>query len=416
MPGKKKKMKRKRPVMSVPALYSEDIGLGGLKTKQQQLSSTLQNASFHLPVNKQEENKRQKRMERFVEHNIGLSAALPTTREKETDHFASTKKIGKHKKLVGKSMALEKPYLRLTTAPRACDVRPLSVLRSSLSHVKAHYIENEDFEFANEQLKSIRQDITVQHLRNDFILEVYETHSRMLLEHGDLNEFNQCQNMIRRLTDPNSADVTKVSGKKKGGKIRVILQTEEASDEFRAYSLLYDAVQNSWSDLLVHIASEQTILDINNEFNGAGEKGEVPIHQGSSVRHALKVLKAIVHNDYHAFFRLYDSAPHMSAYLMDYLVRRVRNEGYERLIAAYRPTVSTELIREVLSFHDLEETRQFLKKKGAIFLNNKDSPTFWVDCKATYTSYVQSAKWMHRAGIGMLPTWEGKIYGQDSLW
>lgn len=55
---------------------------------------------------------------------------------------------------VGRSTALEKPYMRLTAAPKAENVRPLAVLRKSLAHVKAHYIQNEDFEFANEQLKS----------------------------------------------------------------------------------------------------------------------------------------------------------------------------------------------------------------------------------------------------------------------
>lgn len=55
---------------------------------------------------------------------------------------------------VGTSTALEKPYMRLTSAPKAEDVRPLSVLRAALAHVKAHFVENEDFDFANEQLKS----------------------------------------------------------------------------------------------------------------------------------------------------------------------------------------------------------------------------------------------------------------------
>jgi hypothetical protein len=71
--------------------------------------------------------------------------------------------------------------MRLTTSPKAIDVRPLPVLRKALAHIKVHYINNEDFDFANEQLKSMRQDITVQHLRNNFVLNVYETHSRICM-------------------------------------------------------------------------------------------------------------------------------------------------------------------------------------------------------------------------------------------
>ena len=81
--------------------------------------------------------------------------------------------------LVGTSTAIEKSYLRLTTAPKSCEVRPLIVLQKSLVHIKAHYVQHDDFEYANEQLKSIRQDITVQHLRNEFVLNVYETHARI---------------------------------------------------------------------------------------------------------------------------------------------------------------------------------------------------------------------------------------------
>ncbi len=205
-----------------------------------------------------------------------------------------------------------------------------------------------------------------------------------------MNEFNQCQTVIRSLTGSNDSGETKNSGKskkkkKKSNKSDVLTQSEEAADEFRAYSLLYDVVQNSWLDLAVHLGSEKQ----NSHRRGKVDESsisEAPITHGASVRHAMKVVKAIIHDDYMAFFRLYESSPHMSAYLMDYLVRRVRNVGYARIIAAYRPSISTERFRELLSFHDLEEARQFLKKKGAVFLNENESPPFWVDCKATHLS------------------------------
>jgi hypothetical protein len=74
---------------------------------------------------------------------------------------------------------------------------------------------------------------------------------------------------------------------------------------------------------------------------------------------------------------------------MDYLVRRVRNVAYGRTIAAYRPSISTEHFREVLEFRDLEETRTYLKEKGAIFLNDSDNLPFWVDCKATHALFQE---------------------------
>lgn len=72
---------------------------------------------------------------------------------------------------VGLSTALEKPYLRLTTFPDPKLVRPLPILVKALAYIKNKYIQEEDFEWTNEQLKSVRQDLTVQGIHGPFCLQ-----------------------------------------------------------------------------------------------------------------------------------------------------------------------------------------------------------------------------------------------------
>jgi SAC3 family protein LENG8/THP3 len=323
--------------------------------------------------------------------------------------------------LVGTSTALEKPYLRLTTFPKPENVRPQPILVKALAHIKSCFVRDEDFDYANEQLKSVRQDITVQRLRNKFVLEVYETHARILLEHGDLDEFNQCQTMIRNLTtgnidtlmssSPQGANEEKEveSAEDDDGihnceqlqddssRFPCLKQTVDATDEFRAYGLLYALVQNSWGELTRGL--NDALEDVSpsttssRKRRGAQLPDQPPsiFSHGSAFRHAVQVVKAVMHNDYQAFFRLYDSAPHLSAYLMDFLVRRVREAAYERIIAAYRPTMSVEHFREALFLQDLDETRRFLQKNGAVFLRDSGVSKFFVDCKASALSSSSSS-------------------------
>ena len=263
----------------------------------------------------------------------------------------------------------------------------MEVLVKSLAHIKNRYIKDEDFEWANEQLKSVRQDCTVQGLRNPFVLEVYETHARILLEHGDLDEFNQCQTVIRSLLSgatPADSDTVCDEGVSSKGATYYehsgpLTQSPEVADEFCGYGLLYALVRNAWAQLKMDLAR------MDEELIGITGDDVDTSNVESSTLHALHVVKAVEANDYRTFFRLYENAPHMSAYLMDFLVKRVRDSAYERIISAYRPTVSIEHVRDCLQLQDMDETRRFLRQQNAVFVEEK-AGLFWIDCKASKLS------------------------------
>uniref|UniRef100_A0A7R9V2P4 SAC3/GANP/THP3 conserved domain-containing protein n=1 Tax=Chlamydomonas euryale TaxID=1486919 RepID=A0A7R9V2P4_9CHLO len=200
---------------------------------------------------------------------------------------------------LGTSMALEKEYLRLTSLPSASSVRPPNVLALALDLVKARWRERSDYKHACEQLKSIRQDLTVQHVRSLLTVDAYETHSRIALEVGDLAEFKQCHSVLKTLY----ADG--VQGQR---------------EEFLAYGLLFAQSTGKGSLFVSALPSDNADM------------------AHPTVAHALAVCRAFRMGDFHAFSSLYSSAPRMSPYLMDRMLPKMRAFACQAIMTAYRPT------------------------------------------------------------------------------
>ena len=263
----------------------------------------------------------------------------------------------------GKNQVLEKDYLRLTAPPRPELVRPQPILELHLKNLKAERArpdaDRRDYLWFCSQLKAVRQDCTVQRIRNAFAVDVYETHAKIALEEADLNEYNQCQTQLKELyfllkTDP-AATANRV--------------------EFLAYRLLYyvflsgNEKYNGGSSDLFHLMMSLTPQD----------------RQAPAICHALQVRQAVADMDYHGFFRLRRSCPNLGGYLMDHIIPTMRFQGLHRMCKAYRPSVSIKFVLQELGFsttemeEEIEIGRQWLLScacvlsDDGIYINTKES-------------------------------------------
>ncbi|KAK8143988.1 hypothetical protein G3M48_006476 [Beauveria asiatica] len=247
--------------------------------------------------------------------------------------------------IVGTSDVLEKRYLRLTAPPIPSNVRPEPILRQTLDLLKKKWRKEGNYSYVCDQFKSMRQDLTVQRIKNDFTVSVYEIHARIALEKGDIGEYNQCQTQLRSLYELGL----------KGNPV-----------EFKAYRILY----------FIHTANRTGLNDTMADLTAA-EKEEGPI------KHALSVRSALALGNYHKFFQLYLDTPNMGAYLMDMFVVRERLAALCNMCRAYKPDVKLRFITEELGFESDADAAQFIiDQQGQELLEDRSDNIVFLTGKA----------------------------------
>ncbi|KAJ1286116.1 hypothetical protein BS78_03G328200 [Paspalum vaginatum] len=251
----------------------------------------------------------------------------------------------------GTCQEIEKRYLRLTRAPDRATVRPEDVLEKALRMVET---SEKNYLYKCDQLKSIRQDLTVQRIQNELTVKVYETHARLAIQCGDLPEYNQCQSQLKRLY-----------GVVKG-----------CNFELSAYNLLC---------VMLHSNNKRDLLSSMASLPKEAKKD-------AAVKHALEVHSAVSSGNYVLFFKLYKMAPNLNSYLMDLYVERMRFEAIKCICKSYRPTVPVRYAARVLGFvgindgaDGVEECEEWLKAHGAVLLVDNNGE-LQIDTKVSSTS------------------------------
>lgn len=212
-----------------------------------------------------------------------ISPASSPSRSRDDTPASSENPTGP---VIGTCQKLEKNYFRLTSAPKPEDVRPVPILEEMFALLRKKWKTEHKYSYACDQFKSLRQDLTVQHVKTEFTVRVYEAHARIALEIGDLGEYNQCQTQLRALYK---------------------LGLNGRRDEFTAYRILY----------FIYTCNRTDMNDVLADLTTAEKQME-------SVAHALQVRAALASGNYIKFFRLFQATPYLGAYLLDLIVPRER--------------------------------------------------------------------------------------------
>lgn len=231
------------------------------------------------------------------------------------------------------------------------------------------------YKYACDQLKSIRQDLTVQHVRSALTVAVYETHSRIAIEVGDWAELRQSLAVLKGLyaelthkaqqprgegTAQNELLHAKLGKKKKkklshgGGVSPGSMDDATANElEFMSYSLMLAAATGR--DVLAFELQETAgrgLLDREDEFMSI----------------ALTACCALGTGNYVQLLKCYQSAPRMAPYLLDLLVERMRPKAWVTLLAAFGGPGGLALIDVAawLGFGEVGAAGAWVRERGGV--------------------------------------------------
>lgn len=203
--------------------------------------------------------------------------------------------------IVGTSTTLEKTYLRLTERPVPSSVRPLSVLKKSLALMREKKQNGASWkEYLSGQMQSIRQDIIIQAIADEFALEVYETNARWCLENDDIPEFKRC--LLRIDEFYNHLDLT-----------------SEHQDEFSCYALLFHLLPEDFPSLNAELATL-----------AHGRKKLSP-----SLKHCVRICEAYIDNNWSLFFQLSKTTHFLEKHLLDPAAERLRINSLTSIFVSY---------------------------------------------------------------------------------
>jgi hypothetical protein len=213
---------------------------------------------------------------------------------------------------------MEKGYVRPSSAPLSQNVRPEAVLRRAFIMCLGKL--RDDLEYSADQIKSIRQDLTVQHVESPFSAAVYEYHTRVAVVAGHLAELGQCLNHVRALHAKGIFGPREEYASICAAPHVVPPANCDVKLEFAAYRILYSGLMGKHDD------------DVANEIGRLEASGDESVWRHPFIDHAIRTVTS-KHNAV-VFQGLLASAPTVL---------------YGRLMALFLPKLRLEWIRTVVT-------------------------------------------------------------------
>lgn len=224
------------------------------------------------------------------------------------------------------------------------------MLERAFAFVMEKFRSGKEWSYISDQLKSIRQDLMVQAVRNDFTVLVYEENARLALEavsfvfsrksfdsvvsfpilQGDREQFNQCQTQLETLYDSGC--------------------NREHFNEFLLYRFLYSLLLNdskskstgfdfsprrtnkSSTSSSFRSETSRILIDIDRVIHQATANGKSNRDDIENLRRARDFSSAIRRKNYSRFFSIYRSLPSLASSLVNLFIDIYRKHMLKALV------------------------------------------------------------------------------------
>jgi hypothetical protein len=263
---------------------------------------------------------------------------------------------------------MERSFIRGT--PTASEVRTVETLEAWFKLLMRKLLRNNaKADFVLDQLKAIRQDLTVQHIESPFAVDVYSTNARLALEHGDEAESRVCFARAAELSqklalnlEPSQPPSPAVLG---------VFEQEPANAGLRVLQALGDGGVAAVALLSAQVPADYVTLSQRLQVVGAPASHTLLlVHlrvagaRGCATSAACAALcSAVLTLNYVQFFAELRQADALVQKAAAKLAARFRIDALTTIVHAHSPAIAVSALRRDLGFATDDDCVEFLRTK-----------------------------------------------------